>query len=256
MTPATMSSRRRAGPSPGGGRAANVAAGTRYAGTTSQLCGLFPFAVASGADPDRGSVGAQPAHRRAGRARPRALAAHRADQQHRGVGAGPTRDREVLDHQTPRHRPGRVRDARPDPRRHQRRIHPAHHRAGWHGVAVGPRTRTPSTRSTPAWPPPPWPPPSAPQRQQIGENLRTRTLALLEALLAITSGRAAVGDGSAAARRRAGPDHRHPDRADHPRPAPRPHRRRRPAPADRRHRRRARLRPRGAGAGEHPRAVV
>ena len=34
---------------PGGGRAANVAAGTRYAGTTSQLCGLFPFAVASGA---------------------------------------------------------------------------------------------------------------------------------------------------------------------------------------------------------------
>ena len=33
----------------GGGRAANVAAGTRYAGTTSQLCGLFPFAVASGA---------------------------------------------------------------------------------------------------------------------------------------------------------------------------------------------------------------
>ena len=33
----------------GGGRAANVAAGTRHAGTTSQLCGLFPFAVASGA---------------------------------------------------------------------------------------------------------------------------------------------------------------------------------------------------------------
>ena len=33
----------------GGGRAANVAAGTRYAGTTSQLCGLFPFAVTSGA---------------------------------------------------------------------------------------------------------------------------------------------------------------------------------------------------------------
>ncbi|OJY45734.1 hypothetical protein [Pseudonocardia sp. 73-21] len=35
---------------PHGGRAANVEAGTRYAGTTSQLCGLFPFAVASGAD--------------------------------------------------------------------------------------------------------------------------------------------------------------------------------------------------------------
>ena len=34
---------------PGGGRAANVTAGSRYAGTTSQLCGLFPFAVASGA---------------------------------------------------------------------------------------------------------------------------------------------------------------------------------------------------------------
>ena len=38
---------------PGGGRAANVAAGTRYAGTTSQLCGLFPFSVASGAIGDQ-----------------------------------------------------------------------------------------------------------------------------------------------------------------------------------------------------------
>ncbi|OZM75362.1 hypothetical protein CFP66_46860, partial [Pseudonocardia sp. MH-G8] len=34
----------------GGGRAAHVEAGTAFAGTTSQLCGLFPFAVSAGAD--------------------------------------------------------------------------------------------------------------------------------------------------------------------------------------------------------------
>ena len=33
----------------GGGRAAHVEPGVAYAGTTSQLCGLFPFAVSSGA---------------------------------------------------------------------------------------------------------------------------------------------------------------------------------------------------------------
>ena len=33
----------------GGGRAAHVEPGAAYAGTTSQLCGLFPFAVSSGA---------------------------------------------------------------------------------------------------------------------------------------------------------------------------------------------------------------
>lgn len=33
---------------PGGGRAAHVEGGTLYAGTSSQLCGLFPFAVSSG----------------------------------------------------------------------------------------------------------------------------------------------------------------------------------------------------------------
>ena len=34
---------------PGAGRAAHVAPGVAYTGTTSQLCGLFPFAVSSGA---------------------------------------------------------------------------------------------------------------------------------------------------------------------------------------------------------------
>ncbi|TQM11162.1 hypothetical protein [Pseudonocardia kunmingensis] len=34
----------------GGGRAAHVEAGAAFAGTTSQLCGLFPFAVSAGAD--------------------------------------------------------------------------------------------------------------------------------------------------------------------------------------------------------------
>lgn len=33
----------------GGGRAAHVEPGIRYAATTSQLCGLFPFATSSGA---------------------------------------------------------------------------------------------------------------------------------------------------------------------------------------------------------------
>lgn len=37
-------------PVPGGGRAGHVEAGSRFAGTTSQLCGLFPFATASGSD--------------------------------------------------------------------------------------------------------------------------------------------------------------------------------------------------------------
>ena len=49
MTPASMIPTTMGWAIAGGGRAANVAAGTRYAGTTSQLCGLFPFAVASGA---------------------------------------------------------------------------------------------------------------------------------------------------------------------------------------------------------------
>src|SRR5882757_5908347 len=35
-------------PVPGGGRAPHVEGGTLYAGTSSQLCGLFPFAVSSG----------------------------------------------------------------------------------------------------------------------------------------------------------------------------------------------------------------
>lgn len=36
---------------PGGGRAANVVPGVRYQATSTQICGLFPFAVASGATP-------------------------------------------------------------------------------------------------------------------------------------------------------------------------------------------------------------
>jgi hypothetical protein len=35
-------------PEPGGGRAGHVEGGTLYAGTTSQVCGLFPFAVSAG----------------------------------------------------------------------------------------------------------------------------------------------------------------------------------------------------------------
>ena len=35
-------------PVPGGGRAGHVEGGTLYAGTTSQVCGLFPFAVSAG----------------------------------------------------------------------------------------------------------------------------------------------------------------------------------------------------------------
>ena len=49
MTPASITPTTTGWAIAGGGRAANVSAGTRYAGTTSQLCGLFPFAVASGA---------------------------------------------------------------------------------------------------------------------------------------------------------------------------------------------------------------
>ncbi|MGD9989350.1 hypothetical protein [Pseudonocardia sp.] len=37
-------------PLPGGGRAGHVEAGNRFAGTTSQVCGLFPFATPSGSD--------------------------------------------------------------------------------------------------------------------------------------------------------------------------------------------------------------
>jgi hypothetical protein len=37
-------------PVPGGGRAGHVEAGQRFAGTTSQVCGLFPFATPSGSD--------------------------------------------------------------------------------------------------------------------------------------------------------------------------------------------------------------
>lgn len=42
---------------PGGGRAANVESGTLYQGTTSQICGLFPFASGSGAAPRGVPVG-------------------------------------------------------------------------------------------------------------------------------------------------------------------------------------------------------
>jgi hypothetical protein len=42
---------------PGGGRAANVSAGATYQATTTQACGLFPFAVASGTAPPGVPVG-------------------------------------------------------------------------------------------------------------------------------------------------------------------------------------------------------
>ena len=42
---------------PGAGRAANVESGTVYQGTTTQVCGLYPFAVSSGATPPGVPVG-------------------------------------------------------------------------------------------------------------------------------------------------------------------------------------------------------
>jgi hypothetical protein len=42
---------------PGGGRAAHVESGALYQGTTTQVCGLFPFAVASGAVPTGVPIG-------------------------------------------------------------------------------------------------------------------------------------------------------------------------------------------------------
>jgi hypothetical protein len=42
---------------PGGGRAAAVAGGTPFQGTTTQVCGLYPFAVSSGATPPGVPVG-------------------------------------------------------------------------------------------------------------------------------------------------------------------------------------------------------
>lgn len=42
---------------PGGGRAANILGATPYRGTTSQLCGLYPFAISSGAAPRGVPVG-------------------------------------------------------------------------------------------------------------------------------------------------------------------------------------------------------
>lgn len=42
---------------PGSGRAANVEGGTQFQGTTTQVCGLFPFAVSSGAAPPGVPIG-------------------------------------------------------------------------------------------------------------------------------------------------------------------------------------------------------
>lgn len=44
-------------PLPGSGRAGNVEGGTVYQGTTQQVCGLFPFAVSSGAAPTGVPIG-------------------------------------------------------------------------------------------------------------------------------------------------------------------------------------------------------
>ena len=92
-----------------------------------------------GADRGRGSDRSAPAHRRTRRARPGRLAAHRAGVQHRGVGAGPTRHREVLDHQTAAHRAGRFGMDRGHPRRRQGRVHPADRGPRRRGVADRPR---------------------------------------------------------------------------------------------------------------------
>src|SRR4051794_909894 len=50
MAPGTMKLTSTGWAVPGGGRAANGAAGMGYDGTTSQPCGLVPFSVASGVE--------------------------------------------------------------------------------------------------------------------------------------------------------------------------------------------------------------
>ena len=112
-----------------------------------------------------GADRAAPAHRRTRRARPRAVAAHRAGVQHRGVGAGPTRHREELDHQTAARRAGRVRHDRGHPRRRQGRVHPADRRPGRGGVADRPR------------PPRPQPARRRPARRRPARRGRHRTRA-------------------------------------------------------------------------------
>ena len=128
----------------------------------------------SGASVVGGADRAAHAHRRTRRARPGAVAAHRAGLQHRGVGAGPARHRQELDHQTAARRAGRVRHDRGHPRRRQGRVHPADRGPRRGGVADRPRPPRPEParrrppRRRPAAPR------SAPSGERIAETIRAR----------------------------------------------------------------------------------
>src|SRR6476469_4944505 len=178
----------------GGGRAANVAAGTRYAGTTSQLCGLFPFAVASGAEltgvPVGRSlhtaepVGLDPAHwLRTGLISNTGVWV----QGQPGIGKSSITKRLVV---------GLVgfgmRALIPgDIKGEYTPLITALGGTVWR-LGRGHHTLNPLDPGLAA---PALAAAVGTQRHQIGENLRTRTLALLEALLAITSGRALSATG-------------------------------------------------------------
>ena len=133
-----------------GGRAAHVTPGPEYQGTTTQLCGLYPFVAGSGTPTAGTPVGRHQlwgevvcldplAWLRAGLVtNPGVFVLGQPG--HRQVGAG----------QAAGHRRGRGRHPGADPRRRQTRLHPARpppRRPGDHGSA-GAWTR--STRSTPA----------------------------------------------------------------------------------------------------------
>jgi len=194
MTPATIIHTPMGWAVAGGGRAANVAAGTRYAGTTSQLCGLFPFAVASGATltgvplgrslHTAEPVGLDPAHwLRTGLISNTGVWV----QGQPGIGKSSITKRLVV---------GLVgfgmRALIPgDIKGEYTPLITALGGTVWR-LGRGHHTLNPLDPGLAA---PALAAAVGTQRHQIGENLRTRTLALLEALLAITSGRALSATG-------------------------------------------------------------
>ena len=194
MTPATMRLTPTGWAVPGGGRAANVAAGTRYAGTTSQLCGLFPFSVASGAEltgvplgrslHTAEPVGLDPAHwLRTGLISNTGVWV----QGQPGIGKSSITKRLVTGLVGFGMRaliPGDIKGE----------YTPLITALGGTVWRLG-RGRHTLNPLDPGLAAPALAAAVGTERQQIGENLRTRTLALLEALFAITSGRALSATG-------------------------------------------------------------
>ena len=194
MTPASIIPTTMGWAIAGGGRAANVAAGTRYAGTTSQLCGLFPFAVASGATltgvPFGRSlhtaepVGLDPAHwLRTGLVSNTGVWV----QGQPGIGKSSITKRLVIGLVGFGMRaliPGDIKGE----------YTPLITALGGTVWRLG-RGRHTLNPLDPGLAAPALAAAVGTERDQIGENLRTRTLALLEALLAITSGRALSATG-------------------------------------------------------------